>query len=138
MDFASIAPYINTALSFAAGAWAGPYLGGYARKKGENLATHEDIGKVTKQVAAVTTTTEQIKTEISDESWGRQRRWELKREVLIEASKRKSLLRRCDHRVTFRNGCCKLGKQERRPSICWHGAPGYVGWLSPLSVAFVR
>lgn len=52
---------------------AGAYFGGYLRKKGENLATHEDIRKLTDQVAAVTTTTEQIKTEISDAAWNRQR-----------------------------------------------------------------
>jgi hypothetical protein len=90
MDFASISPYISAALSFVAGAWVGPYLGGYSRKKGENLATHEDIEKLREQVAAVTTTTEQIKTEISDAAWNRQKRWELKREVLFEASKRLS------------------------------------------------
>ena len=37
MDFASIAPYIKIALSFALGVLAGPYVSGYARKKGEVL-----------------------------------------------------------------------------------------------------
>jgi hypothetical protein len=70
------------------GAGVGAYFGGYLKKKGENLATHEDIEKLKEQVAAVTTTTEQIKTEISDAAWSRQKRWELKREVLLEAVKR--------------------------------------------------
>ncbi len=57
----------------------------YASKKGENLATHEDIEKIVDQVAAVTKTQEEIKASISDEVWSRQRQWELKREVLLNA-----------------------------------------------------
>jgi len=49
--------------------------------------THR-IALLTEKVLAVTTTTEQIKTEISDAAWNRQKRWELKREVLFEAAKR--------------------------------------------------
>ena len=33
----------------------GAYLGSYLKKKGENLATHEDLDKLTAQVSAVTT-----------------------------------------------------------------------------------
>jgi hypothetical protein len=69
-------------------AGAGAYLGGYLKKKGENLATHEDIDKLNAQVRAVTMTTEDIKAKISNEVWDRQKRWEMKREVLFEASKR--------------------------------------------------
>src|SRR5664280_2382186 len=69
-------------------AGAGAYLGGYLKKKGENLATHEDIEKLKEQVRVVTTTTKEIEAKISDEVWNRQKRWELKREVLFEASKR--------------------------------------------------
>lgn len=70
---------------FSAG--AGAYLGAYLRKKGENLATHEDIERLLDQVRKVTTTTEQIKAEISSDVWDRQRQWELKREMIIEVSK---------------------------------------------------
>ena len=87
MNFACALSIIGAALSFAGGL-AGAYFGGYLPKKGENLATHQDIRKLTGQVAAVTTTTEEIKTEISDAAWNRQKRWELKREVLLEAAKR--------------------------------------------------
>lgn len=66
----------------------GAYLGGYLKTKGENLATHEDIAKLDAQVRVVTTTTEEIKAKISDEVWNRQKRWELKREVLFDAVKR--------------------------------------------------
>jgi len=64
------------------------YLSGYLKTKGENLATHEDIEKLKEQVRVITTTTKEIETKISDEAWSRQKRWELKREVLFEASKR--------------------------------------------------
>jgi|ERR1700693_2675913 len=66
----------------------GAYLGSYLKKKGENLATKEDIKDVVEQVRAVTTVTEEIRTKISNEAWDRQKRWELKREVLFEVTKR--------------------------------------------------
>src|ERR1035441_911342 len=63
------------------------YLMAYSRKKGENLATHEDIGKLVDQVRAVTTATKEIEEKISNEMWDRQRRWELKRDAVFEAVK---------------------------------------------------
>lgn len=78
---------LTTLLTLLAGAFGG-YLVGYMRKKGENLATHEDIGKLTEQVAAVTKTAKEIEATISSDLWDRQKRWELKREVLFEATKR--------------------------------------------------
>lgn len=68
------------------------YLTGYAKKKGENLATHEDIGKLTDEVAAVTKTAKEIEAKISSDVWDRQKRWELKREVLSEATRKASQL----------------------------------------------
>jgi hypothetical protein len=41
-------------LSFLLGAVLRPYLTGYASKKGENLAAHEDIDKLVDQIKAVT------------------------------------------------------------------------------------
>jgi hypothetical protein len=84
MDIAWVVPLISASLTFVGGL-AGAYLGSYLKKKGENLATHEDIALLKEQVSAVTMTTEQIKTEISEAAWNRQRRWELKKEVLIGA-----------------------------------------------------
>jgi hypothetical protein len=68
------------------------YLTGYAKKKGENRAMHEDIGKLTNQVAAVTKTAKEIEAKISSDVWDRQKRWELKREVLFEATQRAAQL----------------------------------------------
>lgn len=69
-------------------AGAGAYFGAYLKKKGENLATHEDLEKLVQHVDAVTNTTKRIEEQISDEFWQRQRRWEAKRETIFEAMKR--------------------------------------------------
>jgi hypothetical protein len=55
-----------------------PFLGSYSAKKGENLATKEDIAQLTK-------ITEGIKAQISDEVWDRQRQWEMKRDAVSDA-----------------------------------------------------
>jgi hypothetical protein len=81
---------IILALTTLGSAFVGSYLAGYLKKKAENLATHEDIDKLVKQVAAVTTTTKEIEAKITNDVWDRQKRWELKREVLFEATKRVS------------------------------------------------
>ena len=74
------------------GAFVGSYLGTYFKKKGENLATQEDIHKLVEQVRVVTTTAKEIEAKISGDVWDRQKRWELKREVLFEATRRLSEL----------------------------------------------
>jgi hypothetical protein len=79
---------ILTALATLVSAFAGSYLAGYLKQKGENLATHEDIDKLVDQVAAVTTTTKKIEAEISSDVWDRQKRWELKRDTLLQAAAR--------------------------------------------------
>jgi len=82
-----ISTVIGAALAFSGAMW-GASKRAYATKKGENLATHEDIDKLVDQVAAVTDTTKKIEAKISETEWNRQKRWELKREVLFEAGKR--------------------------------------------------
>jgi hypothetical protein len=78
---------ISVVLAFLLGAVFRPFLTKYSEKKAENIATHEDINKLVEQVRAVTKTTEDIKAEISSGLWDRQKRWEMKREVLFEAAK---------------------------------------------------
>lgn len=70
------------------GGWAGAYFGGYLKKKGENLATHEDIDKLVDQVRVVTQATKEIEAKISSDVWNQQKQWEMKREVLFDAAKR--------------------------------------------------
>jgi hypothetical protein len=77
-------------VAFVAG--LGAYFGSYLKKKGENVATKEDIKNVVEQVKAVTQATKEIETKISNQVWDRQKQWELKREVLLEATKRLSAI----------------------------------------------
>jgi hypothetical protein len=79
-------------LSVLAGGFIG-FLTEYLRKKGENLATHEDIALLVDQVRAVTTATKEIEAKISTEAWDRQKRWEMRRDVLFEATKRLAAVR---------------------------------------------
>jgi hypothetical protein len=69
-------------------AFIGSFLASYLKKKGENLATHEDLDKLVEQVRVVETTTQEIEAKISSDVWDRQKRWEMKRDVLFEATKR--------------------------------------------------
>ncbi len=62
------------------------YLGSYLKKKGENLATHEDIDKLVHQVSAVTTTTKQIEAKISNEAWRRERKSDLQLKTIESVS----------------------------------------------------
>jgi hypothetical protein len=80
--------YLGIAATSLVFAGIGSYVGSYLKRKGENLATHEDLDKLVEQVASVTQTTKSIEAAISDDVWNKQKRWELKREVLFEAAKR--------------------------------------------------
>ena len=61
----------------------GAYFGAYLKKKADNKAIHEDIGKLVDQVKAVTTATKEIEAKVSDDYWGKQRRWDLQRDTLL-------------------------------------------------------
>src|SRR5258708_37592579 len=80
------------ALTTLVSAFIGSYLGAYLKKKGENLATHEDIDKILDHVRAVTITTKEIEAKISSDVWDHQKRWEAKRDALFEAVKKLSAL----------------------------------------------
>lgn len=54
-----------------------PFIGSYANKKGENLATKEDIAQLTKIA-------EGIRAKISDEVWDRQKQWEMRRDAVLD------------------------------------------------------
>lgn len=69
------------------GSWFGGFFGTYFNKKGENLATHEDLDKLLIQMKATTEATKAIEARISSEVWDRQREWEFKREALLEGGR---------------------------------------------------
>jgi hypothetical protein len=79
--------YMGAALTALLGSGVGSFLGSYLKRKGENLATHEDIGRLVDQVSAVTQATKGIEAKISDEVWNRQRQWEMKRDALLALAK---------------------------------------------------
>lgn len=62
-----------------------PFLKGYSNTKGVNLATHEDIEKLLEQVKATTEATKAIEARIDEQVWNKQRQWELKRDILLDA-----------------------------------------------------
>lgn len=85
--------WIFWALSTIVGLFVGGFLKSYMSKKGENLATHEDIEKLVDQVRAVTQTTKEIEAKISGDMWDRQKRWEMRRDLFLTvASNTASLL----------------------------------------------
>ena len=55
-----------------------PFIGSYSAKKGENLATKQDIAQLTRIA-------EGIRAEISDKVWDRQKQWELRRDAILKA-----------------------------------------------------
>lgn len=65
----------------------GAYCGTYLKQKGKRFATHEDVNKLVDQMCAVTKATKEIEAKISSEMWDKQKRWELKRDVLFEATR---------------------------------------------------
>jgi len=65
----------------------GIYLSSYLKKKAEHLATREDFKELRAQTAALTQTTKEIEAAISGDLWDRQKRWELKRDIVFETTK---------------------------------------------------
>jgi hypothetical protein len=86
--FSQVAFWVITLLCAGGGA----YFGSYLKKKGENLATHEDFDRLLAEVETTTKTTKSIEEKISDMFWNKQRRWELKRDVLLDAARKMGAL----------------------------------------------
>lgn len=70
----------------------GAYLGAYLKKKGENLATHEDLDELVAQMKATTEATKAIEARISNQVWDRQKRWELKCDAVIAVTQAMSIV----------------------------------------------
>lgn len=82
--------YISLPIISFVGGWLGYFLSSYLKKKGENLAMHEDIKKLVEQVKAVTDATKNIEATISHEFWNRERLWEMKRDAFLNLVKAQS------------------------------------------------
>lgn len=69
----------TTSLAALIGAAFGSYFG----KKGEIQAVQEDLHKVVAQTAAITKAQETIRGQLSNQTWDRQRQWEMKRDAVL-------------------------------------------------------
>lgn len=82
----------------------GGFLGAYAKKKGESLATKEDFDSLLEQLKKTTATTEGIKADMAKGSWLHQQEWHLKEKYysgVLDALYRfkQSLSARLDHYI---------------------------------------
>jgi hypothetical protein len=75
------------ALTTLGGAFGGSWLGAYMKKKGEDRAMKEGFKEVLEQTRETTTATKSIEARISDDVWNRQKRWEMRRDVVSETAK---------------------------------------------------
>src|SRR5271155_3103012 len=65
----------------------GAYIGAYLKKKGENLATHEDFQKLLAELKVTTEATKVIEARISIGVWSQQQRWDVQKTALLESLK---------------------------------------------------
>jgi hypothetical protein len=71
----------------------GIYLSAYLKKKAQNLATREEFEELQRQTETLTRTTAKIEAEIKGDLWDRQKRWELRRDVTLEAARAMATLK---------------------------------------------
>jgi hypothetical protein len=84
-------------------AGAGGYLGAYLKKKGENLATREDIDKLVAQVSAVTAATKQIEARIDRASRVHERQLDILQKLYSRLCDAQGLLIRMTATGRFEN-----------------------------------
>jgi hypothetical protein len=87
------------------------YLGSYLKKKGENLATHEDVDKLVEQISVVTTTAKQIEAKISNEMWRRERKSDLQLKTIESLNV-----------LTTKFIQCRIADSAYRPDVEWFSA----------------
>jgi cytochrome c5 len=75
------------------GAALAAYFGAYFKRRGEDKAIKEGFAELLRQSAETTKATKAIEAKISDEVWDRQKRWEMKRDLMFETTKRMSVVK---------------------------------------------
>lgn len=105
---------LGTALFSSIGAYVGAYLKG----KNKTLASKEDLGKVLNEVRAVSIAMQKIEAEVSSEMWILQKPRELKREILLQATRRLTDLE--DGLLSF-DSVLQLENKEQK-----EGQPGWI------------
>src|SRR5579864_671592 len=106
------------------GAW-----GAYWVERGKNAATKDDIEELTRL-------TKQIEAEISTGVWDKQKRWDMKREVLFDAARRLSELDDAllSYSVTM--------KEDRAQKLAWEikkpSDDEILGWEQPKNERLAR
>jgi hypothetical protein len=129
LNLTTVANLTTGGALFLIGLLIGSYVRPYLAKKGENLATHEDISKLIDQVKAVTEATKKIETEMSIGVWDKQKRWDMKREVLFEAARRLSEVE--DAMLSY-GSAMKLDRAKQRD---WATAPPSIAEKVPVQQA---
>jgi hypothetical protein len=86
--------YAGVLVTTAVGSGVGAYLLSYLKKKGENLATREDIDKLVQQVSAVTAATKQIEARITQASRVHERQLDILQRLYRRLYDAHDLLRR--------------------------------------------
>ena len=90
------------------------FIPAYLNKKGENLATHEDLNKLVEQMKAVTEATKEIEANISDKVWNKQRHWEMKREGVLTVMQ---ALGKADEALHSVSNALKVAHKSEQPEI---------------------
>jgi hypothetical protein len=70
------------------------YSGAYFKKRGEDQAITDGFAEVLRQTRETTEGTKAIETKISDRLWDRQKRWELRQDLLFDATREITRVRR--------------------------------------------
>jgi len=115
-------------LSVLLAVFVGGFLKSYMSKKGENLATHEDINKLVDQVRAVTITAKEIEAKISSDVWDRQKRWELRRDILFEIARKVGRSLKAIENLYAIYNSEKIGEREGRSPRMEKRAEAFTDW----------
>jgi hypothetical protein len=76
------------------GSGVAAYAGAYFKKRGEDKAITDGFAEVLRQTRETTEATKAIEAKITDKMWDRQKRWELRQDLLFEATREITKVRR--------------------------------------------